>query len=100
MLELLLGAAEERNRFTDPSILPCQCRLLLNNVHESISKTTTFLSELVQTCASLHKPKRSASRKLNQLGQNFDKVVLRTSSTVPHSQYKIYVSFRMHIYAQ
>jgi len=41
-----------------------------------ISKTTTFLSELVQTCASLHKPKKSASHKLNQLGQNFDKFML------------------------
>jgi hypothetical protein len=64
-----------------------------------ISKTTTFLSELIQTCASLRKPKKSASHKLNQLGQIFDKFMLQTSSMVPHSQYEISVSFRMYLYA-
>jgi hypothetical protein len=41
-----------------------------------INKTTTFLSEHVQTRASLRKPKKSASHKLNQLGQIFDKFML------------------------
>jgi len=54
----------------------CQAATGLETLPGDISKTTTFLSELVQTCTSLHKPKKSASHKLNQLGQNFDKFML------------------------
>ena len=39
----------------------------------SISKTTNFLSVLVQTCSSLYKPDKLKSCKGNQLGQFFDK---------------------------
>jgi hypothetical protein len=42
-------------------------------IRSHISKTTTFLSEHVQTCAS----------QKSWQGQNFDKFMLQTSSTVP-----------------
>ena len=38
-----------------------------------ISKTTNFLSVLVQTCHSLYKPDKLKSCKGNQLGRFFDK---------------------------